>query len=1057
MKDVEEDYLKRLKNPGLKTKQLTTAFVSSVTGKKIISAESLGESYWCRNLTSPVLFNTAVTQLLKSNIAPDPVFLEVGPHSALSGPLREIAMQSVGKPIQYASSIVRKQESQEGILRAAGQLFLFNVNIDLSPLCSGAVVHDLPPYAWHRDGRYWSELRTIKNWRLREHPHHDVLGSMITNGNDLEPIWRNIIHLDDVPWIRDHIITDNIVFPGAGYIAIAGEAIRQLTGSVDFSVRNVNITNAMMMKDDRPTEIITQFRPSRVTTTLNSSWYDFAIASVVDGNWTRHCTGQARGGRDFTCSINNPGPGKRTVDSDVWYGAMKKLGLSYGPRFQRLQNLTADVSSKAATASIDNHVGSGESQYTMHPCTVDCIFQLFSVAGFQGVPRLIDHIAVPTFIDELYISPPNGPISVHASAQVTPKGAFFGDSVGFCGSELVFDLKKLRLSVLGDSEDSRGPDPHAGSSLVWKPVIEDVDISTLVRPVRDISCDHRLVEELALTCMIETAYIVKDITPKFSHHAKLRSWLQMQCDKAENGAYQYIPSCKQIAEMSSTSRIQHIGELYQLALQTELHRIATAISRVFENCLGIFEGKVDPLELLMKDDLLASVYDLGHLCDYADFLRLLAHSKPNMNILEIGAGTGGITATILPILRTPNGERTYGSYTYTDISAGFFQAAKERFSDYDGITYRVLDVTSDPLAQGFPSESYDLIIASNVLHATPNLRETLGNVRSLLKPTGKLFLQELYPTTKWSNYVVGILPGWWLGEGDNRPWEPYVSPERWDEDLKATGFAGASSVIHDGNINSHIISSPRRESSSKKKHVTLLHGPRTSTDDHSTSSESIGSFMEYLDNNGFICDTRELGDDIPNDQVIIAMLDLEAPFIHTLTAETFARLKELLLTKLNTCPLLWVTKPSQILCTDPRYSQVLGLARTARRELSVNFTTLEVDRFDKKAWEKCTDIVLDMMDDINDSTFDPITEFAYSSGTVHIGKYYPTVVRKEILEETANDSSKKLQIGKRGLLQTLTWKPRAIVPNGGDWVEIEPRAVGLNFKAGILICFLRAV
>ena len=82
--------------------------------------------------------------------------------------------------------------------------------------------------------------------------------------------------------------------------------------------------------------------------------------------------------------------------------------------------------------------------------------------------------------------------------------------------------------------------------------------------------------------------------------------------------------------------------------------------------------------------------------------------------------------------------------------------------------------------QGFEGNSYDLVVACNVLHATPSLQETLTNVRNLMRPEGRLLLQEIYPTTKWINFVMGVIPGWWLGAADGRPAEPYVNPQRWE-------------------------------------------------------------------------------------------------------------------------------------------------------------------------------------------------------------------------------------------------------------------------------------
>jgi SAM-dependent methyltransferase len=118
-----------------------------------------------------------------------------------------------------------------------------------------------------------------------------------------------------------------------------------------------------------------------------------------------------------------------------------------------------------------------------------------------------------------------------------------------------------------------------------------------------------------------------------------------------------------------------------------------------------------------------------------DFFAAAGHTRPTLRVLEIGVGTGGGTQVILQGLTSGDGlERLCSTYAFTDISAGFFVQARERFKAYPALDFRVLDITKDPVEQGFEAASFDLIIAGNVL-----------NVRKLLAPGGYLFFQELSP------------------------------------------------------------------------------------------------------------------------------------------------------------------------------------------------------------------------------------------------------------------------------------------------------------------------
>jgi ubiquinone/menaquinone biosynthesis C-methylase UbiE len=108
--------------------------------------------------------------------------------------------------------------------------------------------------------------------------------------------------------------------------------------------------------------------------------------------------------------------------------------------------------------------------------------------------------------------------------------------------------------------------------------------------------------------------------------------------------------------------------------------------------------------------------------------------EPGAKVFEIGGGTGGATTGILQAFaaRADDGPGSLlGHYDFTDISSGFFQAAKEKFAAWEGmISYTKLDIETDPVQQGFTTGSYDLLTAAQVLHATRNLKRTLTNVRA---------------------------------------------------------------------------------------------------------------------------------------------------------------------------------------------------------------------------------------------------------------------------------------------------------------------------------------
>ena len=155
-----------------------------------------------------------------------------------------------------------------------------------------------------------------------------------------------------------------------------------------------------------------------------------------------------------------------------------------------------------------------------------------------------------------------------------------------------------------------------------------------------------------------------------------------------------------------------------------------------------------------------------------------------LRILEVGAGTGSGTSVVLPELQPGN-----FTYMFTDISAGFFSEAENRFADSGApLEYRTLDIERSPCDQGFDLHAYDLVIAVNVLHATRNLGETLANCRELLAPSGKLIAVENLRGRGWQDMVFGQLDGWWRFSDDYRPDHALASPQVWRRALADTGF-----------------------------------------------------------------------------------------------------------------------------------------------------------------------------------------------------------------------------------------------------------------------------
>jgi len=129
-------------------------------------ASTFTPSCWRSNLENPVLFNTAVCNIVRSDLT-TPVFLEIGPHAALAEPLRQI-FSAEDSILTYVSSLARGQDDTQSVYDAVGNLWKSNVHIDLSALYpTGSVLTDLLTYSWDHSVKFWDESRMCKECRYR--------------------------------------------------------------------------------------------------------------------------------------------------------------------------------------------------------------------------------------------------------------------------------------------------------------------------------------------------------------------------------------------------------------------------------------------------------------------------------------------------------------------------------------------------------------------------------------------------------------------------------------------------------------------------------------------------------------------------------------------------------------------------------------------------------------------------------------------------------------------------------------------------------------------------
>ena len=232
------------------------------------------------------------------------------------------------------------------------------------------------------------------------------------------------------------------------------------------------------------------------------------------------------------------------------------------------------------------------------------------------------------------------------------------------------------------------------------------------------------------------------------------------------------------------------------------------IQRCGERLAGVLTGKISALDTLFPGGsgrLAEDLYQNWALSRYYGMLvgaaagaaaQSLVHQSPKkIHVLEIGAGTGATSSHVIPALPP---ERA--TYTFTDISDLFLTRAAEKFSDYPFVRYQKLDIEKSPVEQGYPAHSFDLIIATNVLHAIPSLHQALANTLELLAPGGLLIANEVTTHLTWFDITTGLIEGWQSFSDELRSSSPLMPAEDWLRLLQECGFAQADAWPRAGTL-----------------------------------------------------------------------------------------------------------------------------------------------------------------------------------------------------------------------------------------------------------------
>jgi acyl transferase domain-containing protein/thioester reductase-like protein/NADP-dependent 3-hydroxy acid dehydrogenase YdfG len=926
----------------------------------------LAGQYWVDNLTSTVQFSQAVSRAFFEESSVIDLAIEVGPHPALKGPSSEVIKSLTGLNLPYIGVLQRGTSAVEAFADSLGLLWTsfpslrplitFEGMQRALPLTSHkkpSILKGLPTYPWDHDSLCWRESRASRLFRNGQ-PPHELLGqpTILGEGGRQEVHWRQVFKLSELPWINGHTIQGEVLFPATGYVTMAYEAAVRLVENQQalrmIELHNLEIVRTMgVMEDSSGLEVLFTIRVTSQTAssiTADVACYSGDIhMTKLDGPvnaLNAHFSGSVRlllgaSEDDAMPTRSKPLLPMNTLDMDEFYLYLSKVGYNYSDPF-KASSVDRHLNHAVVSPAVPPNTTSIRS--AVHPTVLDTAIQGLLAAYSYPEDGKLGTVYLPTGIDTIRINITNArPEILMADSMLVSadEKALRGNVDLFNANDATIQvqMRGVHWTALG-----QGRERWLYACETWSRDAAygiDPSLKTKFSPE-----DEKLRKLLVRTAHFYLRRLRSQIKPTEmilmnKHRKHLMKWIRDHLfPQIEAGNF---PDYEAEWANDTLEDIQQWSAPYLAAGNNDMLILHAAGN----NLAPIARGTMPALQVLLQDGMLDRLYVEG--IGFADgnldiqpLMKQLAHRYPRMKMIEIGAGTGGTTRSVLEAV----GDQ-YASYLYTDISAGFFEPAKAKFSQHSGkLSFKMLNIEKDPMGQGYENGSFDVVIASNCLHATRSTKDTLSHCRSLLRPGGYLVLLEITTNHLPIQLIMGTLPGWWLGIDEGRVWQPTLSLGEWDKSLKETGFSGvdASSTP---SFCSVIMSQAVDEN------FQALREPLSSIDTRHPVGKPLGQVLIVSDMVSVLasksqallsanpsvtqCDILGLEDfQCPIGATVLCLCDLDSPAFGDMTEARFKSMQTLLR---NASTVLWVVSGA-VSGQNPLANITVGLGRTLLAEHS---------------------------------------------------------------------------------------------------------------------------
>lgn len=373
MEPLKDELISSLKD--LQPQKATLDLYSTVTGKKEDGSHLLSE-YWYNNVRKPVYFTNALNKMLDDGYD---LFIEIGPHPALSGGAEELFKK---KQIEASifPSIKRKEPEKLRFLQTLGAIHAKGFELDWESIYpqSNSII-DLPKYPWELKS-FWFEPSVHKAKRTERKPHPMISGYTQSGVNNTTLSFDVLLDRHVEPFIDDHRVDDVIIFPATGHLEISTAAAKHAFNDHFGFLEDINFENALFLPEEGEMYEV----KIEVYSDEEKYWILSRDTSNPDAEWIKHSSGKMNtlGDQFVSRKVNLAEIQERVNDRlpvQPMYLELKKSGLHYGPAFKLIKNLWMVKDEILSKVDLHESIEYGVSEYNLHPSVLDaCLHTIFA-------------------------------------------------------------------------------------------------------------------------------------------------------------------------------------------------------------------------------------------------------------------------------------------------------------------------------------------------------------------------------------------------------------------------------------------------------------------------------------------------------------------------------------------------------------------------------------------------------------------------------------------------------------------------------------------------------